>query len=95
MSSDTELRIVVVPNPDEEPAPLAAQEFKLTLVDKSLVWLLLTPTNTDWWEHYKRGWSDPFAGPPMYTMGGVSVPLEITYPEEVEQPQEEVVESSP
>lgn len=61
------------------PTPLVAQHFGLTVVDNSIVLLLLTPSNTDWWEHYKRGWSDPYGGIPVYMMGPVGSQVPIPY----------------
>jgi hypothetical protein len=38
---------------------MAAQHFGLTIVDSSVVTILLTPVNSDWFESFVAGRSDP------------------------------------
>ena len=38
---------------------MAAQHFGLTTVDSSTVQILLTPVNSDWFENFVDGLSDP------------------------------------
>lgn len=83
---------VVYAAPDEPvPTPLAAQHFQLIIIDTSKVSLLLTPSNTDWWEHYKRGWSDPYGGIPIYMMGPAGSQVPIPFGFTVEQVEAETV----